>query len=98
MFTLVEKTSSGMLEADAKELFLHLLTALEHIHSMGVCHRDLKPENIVVEGTDPGKQILRIVDFGCATDDITKDSSPTDVKYQYHQKYTGTLNYMAPEM
>lgn len=53
----------------AKKIFLQILDAVEHCHSLGIYHRDLKPENILV--TDHGDTV-KLADFGLAT---SNDSS-----------------------
>ncbi|KAJ7057041.1 kinase-like domain-containing protein, partial [Mycena amicta] len=39
-----------------------MLSALNHVHRLGIVHRDIKPENILVSLTDPSK--ICLVDFG----------------------------------
>jgi serine/threonine protein kinase len=39
----------------------NLLSAIEHMHAMGISHRDLKPDNILV---GPNDDDLKIIDFG----------------------------------
>ncbi|HXF56680.1 MAG TPA: Stk1 family PASTA domain-containing Ser/Thr kinase [Actinomycetota bacterium] len=78
----------GRLEpAQAVEVCLQVLEALEHAHSHGIVHRDVKPENILItpEGT------VKVTDFGLAR--AYADSSVS----QTEGTVTGTVHYLAPE-
>eukprot|EP01063_Lacrimia_lanifica_P022096 TRINITY_DN2979_c1_g1_i1.p1 TRINITY_DN2979_c1_g1~~TRINITY_DN2979_c1_g1_i1.p1 ORF type:complete len:437 (+),score=156.62 TRINITY_DN2979_c1_g1_i1:73-1311(+) len=60
--------------------------ALEYLRSMNVVHRDLKPENILLTSSFH----VKLADFGTA---CFLDRDEAEVK-----KFTGTAQYMGPEM
>ena len=36
-------------EAAAVNVLKQILSAIKHLHDLGICHRDMKPENILFE-------------------------------------------------
>ncbi|EIW68536.1 hypothetical protein TREMEDRAFT_31801, partial [Tremella mesenterica DSM 1558] len=64
-------------------VFLQLIDALIHLHSLNIAHRDIKPENIVCSNSGTR---LRICDFGLAT----SENHSTEMG-------CGSTFYIAPE-
>lgn len=50
----------------SRQVFLQIVDAVEHCHSLSIYHRDLKPENILVSD---GGNTVKLADFGLATSD-----------------------------
>ena len=50
-------------EAEAHEIFLQIMQALNYCHANGICHRDLKPENFLFL-TKADDSPLKVIDFG----------------------------------
>ncbi|HET9992323.1 MAG TPA: serine/threonine-protein kinase, partial [Kofleriaceae bacterium] len=62
-------------------------------HSQGIIHRDLKPHNIVILDEPPGRDLIKILDFGLAkslSNETTSLVTQTDA-------LLGTPMYMPPE-
>ena len=83
MGKLMAKKTQRFTEAEAKDVVVPVLSALECMHQRGVVHRDIKPENIIY--TDKGT--VKFIDFGVAIDS-TKERPVSAV---------GTVDYMSPE-
>jgi len=77
-------------------LLRQLLSGLDHAHAAALIHRDLKPANIMVETSESGEEIPRIVDFGIA---VLRDPDETVAggKLTTTGQVLGTPLYMAPE-
>jgi serine/threonine-protein kinase len=72
---------------------LQLCDALEAAHAQGIIHRDLKPNNIILLDDPPGRDLLKVLDFGLAKSlatDTTSEVTNTDA-------ILGTPLYMSPE-
>jgi serine/threonine protein kinase/formylglycine-generating enzyme required for sulfatase activity len=73
-----------------------LCDALQVAHDNQVVHRDLKPSNLMlVEGRPPGKEFLKVLDFGIAKilDSDNKDSGGRTMT----EGFLGTVHYASPE-
>jgi serine/threonine protein kinase/formylglycine-generating enzyme required for sulfatase activity len=69
-----------------------LCDVLQAAHEQGITHRDLKPSNLMlVEGRPPGKELLKVLDFG-----IAKIRDPDDVRTMTGN-FIGTAHYSSPE-
>ncbi len=73
--------------AEAVEIAVQVLTALEAAGRRGIVHRDIKPANLML--TPPPDRRVKVMDFGIAKDVLA------NVGGQYTQ--IGTIAYMAPE-
>jgi eukaryotic-like serine/threonine-protein kinase len=74
-------------EVDCEQLARELLSALGHIHAVGILHRDVKPANIVVEPSGTAK----LIDFGIALPPDATALTSTGL-------VLGTERYAAPEV
>jgi len=73
---------------EAKDIFAHLMFAMEYLHSIRIAHRDLKPDNLMLVA--PGKPLTtKIGDFGFAKELEEDGNTETQL---------GTFGYVAPEV
>jgi eukaryotic-like serine/threonine-protein kinase len=79
-------TEGLLAPAQAADVLLQVLAALEHSHRKGIVHRDVKPENVLV--TRDG--VAKVTDFGLAHAYADARSSQTGT-------ISGTAHYLAPE-
>ncbi|HEU0035443.1 MAG TPA: protein kinase [Kofleriaceae bacterium] len=72
---------------------LQLCDALDVAHAQSIVHRDLKPGNIVILDDPPGRDLLKVLDFGLAKSLVSDTSSVVTNT----SAILGTPLYMAPE-
>lgn len=77
--------------SDALELGLQICAGLKHAHENSLLHRDLKPANVLIQTTDDGEQIAKIIDLGLAK------FQTTDQKLTRPGVPVGSPTYMSPE-
>jgi eukaryotic-like serine/threonine-protein kinase len=77
-------------------LLVQLLRGLEHAHAERLVHRDLKPDNVILQTSETGEEVARIVDFGIAVL-RAPDESIEGGRLTASGMIVGTPQYMAPE-
>jgi serine/threonine-protein kinase len=77
----------------AAAIAVQLCDALEAAHRLQIVHRDLKPSNIVILDDPPGRDLLKLLDFGLAKSLAADESESTGLGM-----VLGTPWYMAPEV
>jgi WD40 repeat protein/serine/threonine protein kinase len=76
------------------DLFLDVLSAVQHAHQKGIIHRDLKPSNILVSPHD-GRPVIKVIDFGIAKALSMELTSRT--LFTSFGQMIGTPQYTSPE-
>jgi serine/threonine protein kinase len=79
--------------AEAVDIGLQILSALEAAHARGVVHRDLKPDNVWLSPTPAGPYV-KLLDFGIAKLKSTNEFREVNTR---PGSVMGTPAYMAPE-
>jgi tRNA A-37 threonylcarbamoyl transferase component Bud32 len=72
---------------------VQLCDALEAAHRLEIVHRDLKPANILVLDDPPGRDLLKVLDFGLAK----SLNEAEDTAVTRSGALLGTPSYMPPE-
>jgi serine/threonine protein kinase len=89
--SLAARLSGGPLPlAEVVDLTRQALHALVALGDAGITHRDIKPDNMMLDRRQDGSTLLKLVDFGVATE--RRGEIPCVPK-----ELVGTPNYMAPE-
>ncbi len=68
------------------------LEGLHAAHEVGIVHRDLKPENIFLNEPEPGRVLIKLMDFGISKFTQGQNDGRTGVGV-----LMGTPEYMSPE-
>lgn len=76
------------------EILKPVCEAVQAAHNAGVIHRDLKPDNIILESSEMGQELIKVVDFGIAK---LKEKSGKALSLTGPGLVMGTPHYMSPE-
>ncbi len=71
---------------------VQICDALEAAHTIGIIHRDLKLENVILLDHPPGRDLVKVLDFGLAKNIRDPGSRATESGI-----VVGTPRYMSPE-
>jgi len=82
-----------IIEDQAIEILIQILTAMNYAHGKGIIHRDLKPENVMVSKNN----IVKILDFGIALSLKYKRLTKPNKRLTRLLTTLGSQSYMSPE-
>jgi serine/threonine protein kinase len=72
-------------------IIYQVLSAVHHLHSLGLWHRDIKPSNVLQLAWDGSYIQVVLCDFGLTRAQPSRDSNQPTFN-------VGTPNYQAPEL
>ncbi len=87
------RTFGALEPAQAVDLVLPVVSAVQIAHSLGIVHRDIKPGNILIATDHVGDSVAKITDFGISRSIEAASENPITTE----RGVLGTLPYMAPE-
>jgi serine/threonine protein kinase len=80
--------------AEAADISIQVLEALNAVHYKGIIHRDLKPENVIIVPQPGGGEIIKILDFGICR---LQSDAASAMRMTRTGAVFGTPYYMSPE-
>ncbi len=97
---LLEQRQRGRMPlppAQALQFADQILNGLGEAHKKGIVHRDLKPANIMKGSEHGGQVVLKIVDFGLASEAPVRLSGEARSQSAQSSLLAGTPEFIAPE-
>ena len=85
-------TAGSLQEQEAQPYMQQLMSAVQHMHSLGVVHRDLKLENVLLDRNN----VCKVCDFGLAHQYELKEGGKVQVTVL--KEVCGSKSYCAPEV
>jgi serine/threonine protein kinase len=102
MELITGRTLAAVLKADGAfsparvvRIGSQILDALAGAHQLSIIHRDLKPSNVIVLESAPGRDLVKVLDFGLAKS-LSHETTMTSVTGS--GALLGTPAYMPPEV
>jgi len=78
---------------EAYEILIQVADVLDAAHVLGVAHLDLKPDNIFLVPVNGGRTLVKVLDFGLASQvDLAQQPPPQALGF-----FRGTPDYASPE-
>lgn len=89
-------TEQGRLSPQAVGALLdQIASAVDAAHAKNVIHRDINPSNIMLHTEEPGRQVVKILDFGLAK--LVQEGENDNAGLTLSGMSVGTPAYMSPE-
>ena len=85
-------TAGSLQEHEAQPYMQQLMSAVQHMHALGVVHRDLKLENVLLDRNN----VCKVCDFGLAHQYELKEGGKVQVTVL--REVCGSKSYCAPEV
>ena len=100
--SLRERMESDRLAGrDLLDLAVQIARVLEAAHASDIVHGDVKPDNIMVQASESGVELVKLLDFGVARRVAEAEGATlagvVTRTVEEHPRLAGTLDYMAPE-
>ncbi len=79
----------------AAHIGMQICDALIAAHNKSIIHRDLKPANVMILNDPPGRDLIKVLDFGLAKS-LVMDSAEAQITLS--DTVIGTPSYISPEL